>query len=94
MRENEPSTSHKQLSNDLVHNRIITTANAWYSEIFEQNSVTGISIKIYCLCGGTVFTIDHLLSTEIDISSLNSGLYILEIIRGSDIISTKLMIQK
>jgi len=59
-----------------------------------QNSITGISIRIYGLGGGSVFTIDHLLSTEIDISSLISGLYVLEIIRGNDIISTRLMIQK
>ena len=36
-----------------------------------QNSLNGISIKIYSLSGACVFTIDHLLSTEIDISSLS-----------------------
>ena len=79
----------KKADNSVFH------PNPASDKIFlNQNSITGISIKIYGLRGGTVFTIDHLLSTEIDISSLNSGLYVLEIIRGSDVISTKLMIQK
>jgi len=79
---------------DMLEKSIFYPNPATEKVFLNLQSTTGISINIYCLCGGNVFTIDHLLSTEIDISALKSGLYVLEIIKGSDIISTKLMIQK
>lgn len=79
---------------DMPEKLIIYPNPANNSVFLNQKSITGISINIYNLYGGNIIEIDHLSSNEIDISSLETGFYVVKIIKGRDTLTKKLVIQK
>lgn len=79
---------------DMLEKPIIYPNPASDILFLNQNSTAVISINIYNLVGENVIAIDHLSSNEIDISSLKTGLYLLEVMKGSETNTKKLLIQK
>ena len=79
---------------DMPEKSIIYPNPAIDKVYLNLKSTKGISINIYSLSGSNVIAIDDLASNEIDIGPLKIGLYFLEIVKGRETITKKLIIKK